>query len=80
MPHARFPDQGHTSGQNVRAHLHLGGWLVRALGSNTSLVYCLVHVDLKGSIPAFLTGEVNKKQPLIIDGLRALFGRQHNSN
>ena len=61
------------SAEVVRAHVHLGGWVIKAIGQGRCLVYYLIHIDLKGAIPSYFIGEVNKKQPLIIDNLRSLF-------
>jgi hypothetical protein len=55
----------------VRGELVIGGWLMEAVdgGKATKLTY-VVQLDLKGSIPTWISGEIMKRQPMQIDKIR----------
>ena len=59
----------------VRGSVNSGGWVIRPSkkSPNRSLVSYIMHIDLGGSVPAWIANLVSDKQPLCIDSIRKLF-------
>eukprot|EP00475_Leptophrys_vorax_P010929 TRINITY_DN17475_c0_g1_i1.p1 TRINITY_DN17475_c0_g1~~TRINITY_DN17475_c0_g1_i1.p1 ORF type:complete len:871 (+),score=228.62 TRINITY_DN17475_c0_g1_i1:514-3126(+) len=55
---------------NVRADLRYGGMVATPVPTGGCTVRYIIHLDLCGSIPAFLIDMMSTKQPLIVAALR----------
>lgn len=54
----------------VRAQLHIGGWVMRPIDDNNTLVYYYNRADMKGSLPAWVMKQGASMQALLISKLR----------
>jgi hypothetical protein len=79
-PHASMPEVKGT----VRAHLEIGGWVVRPRGGaagdadGCDCVY-LMRADFKGSIPSMVTRQVAAQQGGIVGKLRVALDKRYKN-
>eukprot|EP01038_Epipyxis_sp_PR26KG_P004414 gene4414-6241_t len=64
----------------VRAHLHIGGYLMKPTPQGTFVTY-IVQTDLKGTIPSTVANFVSNNQPMILATIQKyLADKKKNSN
>eukprot|EP00359_Climacostomum_virens_P010179 CAMPEP_0204912996 /NCGR_PEP_ID=MMETSP1397-20131031/11041_1 /ASSEMBLY_ACC=CAM_ASM_000891 /TAXON_ID=49980 /ORGANISM="Climacostomum Climacostomum virens, Strain Stock W-24" /LENGTH=564 /DNA_ID=CAMNT_0052084163 /DNA_START=281 /DNA_END=1975 /DNA_ORIENTATION=- len=61
----------------VRATLHMGAFVLEALGETSTKVSYLTYVDLGGSVPGSIANMVQKKQPLVVEAIGRALARSN---